>query len=177
MLESLGAVFLVLLFSYYTLMNFMMMLSVKLLFILMMLLSAPIVIKHLLCSSNQNWTLNLNVTYYETLQTGAGNDLLISMLEKISLFHFTCFITLMLLMIIQMNLFFRLSLQNQIGTHKSPQLLKLNSKKLDCLDLFHQNFFPKRLLFTSINLPYNLAQNTVLMYPNWYPKLLFGCVE
>ena len=143
MLESLRAVFLVLLFSYYTLMNFMMMLSVKLLFILMMLLSAPIVIKHLLCSSNQNWTLNLNVTYYETLQTGAGNDLLISMLEKISLFHFTSFITLMLLMIIQMNLFFCISLQNQIGTHKLPQLLKLNSKKLDSVDLFHQISFPR----------------------------------
>ena len=37
--------------------------------------------KHLICGNNYNWRLDLNLIY-ETLWTGAGSGLLISMLEK-----------------------------------------------------------------------------------------------
>ena len=43
------------------------------------------VIKHLICGSNKNWHLNLNLIY-ETLWAGAGSGLLISMLEKFNWF-------------------------------------------------------------------------------------------
>ena len=61
-----GAPFLVLHFSYYTFMTFLMMLSVMLLSMLMILLSILSVIKHLICSNNLKWLLNLNLIY-ETL--------------------------------------------------------------------------------------------------------------
>ena len=73
------------------------MLSVILLSMLMMLLSTLSVIKHLICGNNWNWLLKLNLIY-ETLQTGAGNGLLISMLEKLNWFCLTGLITLVLLM-------------------------------------------------------------------------------
>ena len=94
MLEFLKGPFLVFHFSYYTLMTFLMMLSVIL---LMMLLSSIIVIRHLICGHNYNWPLNLNLIH-ETLCTGAGTGLLISMLKKLSWFHVTSLIILMLLM-------------------------------------------------------------------------------
>ena len=52
---------LVLHFSYYTLMTFLMMLSVILLSMLMILLSTLSVIEHLICDKNLNWLLNLNL--------------------------------------------------------------------------------------------------------------------
>ena len=52
MQEFLKAPFLLLPFSYYTLMTFLMMLSVILLFVLMMVLSSLSVIRHLICSNN-----------------------------------------------------------------------------------------------------------------------------
>ena len=52
MLEFLKAPFLVLHFSYYTLMTFLMMLSVILLSMLMILLSTLNVIRHLICDNN-----------------------------------------------------------------------------------------------------------------------------
>ena len=81
MLEFLKGPFLVLHFSYYTLMTFLMMLSVTLLSLLMILLSTLSVIRHLNRSNNWNWLLNLNLNY-ETLCTGAGSDFLISMLKN-----------------------------------------------------------------------------------------------
>ena len=54
MLEFLKASFLVLHFSYYTLMTFLMMLSVILLSMLMILLSILSVIRHLICGNNLN---------------------------------------------------------------------------------------------------------------------------
>ena len=69
MLEFLKAPFLVLHFSYYTLMTFMMMLPVILLSMLMILLSGLNVIGHLISGNNLNWLLNLNLTY-ETLHWG-----------------------------------------------------------------------------------------------------------
>ena len=61
MLEFLKVPFLILHFSYYTLVIFLMMLSMILLSMLMMLLSILSVIRHLICGSNLNWILNLNL--------------------------------------------------------------------------------------------------------------------
>ena len=68
-LEFLNGPFLVLHFSYYTLMIFLMMLSVILLSILMILLSILSVVGHLIRDSYQNWFLNFNLIY-ETLNWG-----------------------------------------------------------------------------------------------------------
>ena len=56
-------------FSYYTLVTFLMMLSVILPSMLMILLSILSVIGHLICGNNLNWLLNLNLIY-ETLDWG-----------------------------------------------------------------------------------------------------------
>ena len=69
MLDFLKGLFLVLHFFYNTLMTFLMMLSLILLSMLMMLLSTLNVIRHLICGSNSNWLLNLNLTY-ETVDWG-----------------------------------------------------------------------------------------------------------
>ena len=66
MLVFLKGLFLVLHFSYNTLMTFLMMLSVILLSMLMILLSTLNGVRHLICGNNYNWLLNLNLTY-ETL--------------------------------------------------------------------------------------------------------------
>ena len=80
MLEFLKAPFLVLHFSYFILMTFLMTLSVVLLFMLMILFSTLNVIRsHVISCNNYSWLLSLNLIY-ETLWTGTGNDLLISML-------------------------------------------------------------------------------------------------
>ena len=97
MLESLKAPFLVLHFSYYTLMTFLMMLSVILLSMLMILLSILNVIRHLICGNSLNWFLNLDLIY-KTLWTWARSGLLISMLGKLNWFHLTSLKTLVLLM-------------------------------------------------------------------------------
>ena len=55
------APFLVLHFCCYTLMTFLIMLSVILLSMLMILLFILSVIRHLICGSNLNWLLNLNL--------------------------------------------------------------------------------------------------------------------
>ena len=88
MLEFLKVSFLVLHFSCCILMTFLMMLSVILLSMLMILLSSLSVIWHLICGNNLHWLLNLNLIY-ETLWIGVRNDLLISMLGKLSWFRLT----------------------------------------------------------------------------------------
>ena len=97
MLEVLKAPFLVLHFSYYTLIIFLTMLSVILLSLLMILLSILSVIRHLICCNDLNWLLNLNLIY-ETLWTGVRSGLLISMLGKLGWFRLTGLITMVLLM-------------------------------------------------------------------------------
>ena len=89
MWEFLRAPFLVLHFSYYTLMTFLMMLSVILLSVVMILLSILSVIGHLICGNNLNWLLNLNLIY-ETWWTGVRSGLLISMVGK-----FSCYLDLL----------------------------------------------------------------------------------
>ena len=79
----------------YTLIIFLMMLSVILLSMLMILLSILSVIRHLICGNNLNWLLNFNLIY-ETLWTGVKSGLLISMLRKLICFRLTSLITLVL---------------------------------------------------------------------------------
>ena len=97
MLAFLKAPFLVLHFSCYTLMAFLMILSVILQYRLMILLSFLSVIRYLIFGNNLNWLLNLNLIY-KTLWSGTEKGLLISMLEKLSWFHLTSLITMVLLM-------------------------------------------------------------------------------
>ena len=106
LLKNIQDPFLVLHFSYYTLMTFQMILSVMLLSILMILLSVLNVIKHLIFGSNLNWFLNLNLIY-ETLWTGARSGLLISIIGKPNWLCLTRLITLVLLMWKMMDLFLR----------------------------------------------------------------------
>ena len=93
----LKAPFLVLHFSYYTLMTFLMMLSMILPSTLMILLLILSVVGHLICGNNLNWVLNLNLIY-ETRWTGVRSGLLISMLRKLCWFCLTGLITMILLM-------------------------------------------------------------------------------
>ena len=79
MINFLKALFLVLHFSYWTLMTILMMLSVILLSMLMILLSILSVIRQLICDNNLNLLLNLNLIY-ETLWTGVSSGLLILVL-------------------------------------------------------------------------------------------------
>ena len=51
----------------------------------------------LICGSNLNWLLNLNLIY-KTLWTGVKSGLLISMLVKLTSFRLTSVITIVLLM-------------------------------------------------------------------------------
>ena len=160
-LEFLKAPFLVLHFSYYTLKNFLIMLSAILLCMLMILLSTLSVIRH----------LNLNLIC-KTLSTGAGSGLLISMLEKRNLFTLTILITLVLFMWKWMGLYLMknhllrcwgwLSLLNWVGALTLSLLLKLLSRKLEPWFVLW-NFFLLRLLCISINLPYDHSWNTVVM--------------
>ena len=69
MVDILEGLFFVQHFSYYTLINFRMMLSVILLSILTIVLSTLNVIRHLICGNNYNWPLNLNLIY-KTLDWG-----------------------------------------------------------------------------------------------------------
>ena len=54
------------------------------------------IIRYLICGNNWNWLLYLYLIY-KTLWTGAGSDLLISMLEKLNWFHLISPITLVLM--------------------------------------------------------------------------------
>ena len=61
MLVFLKGLFLVLHFSYYVLVNILIVLSVILLSVVMILLSTLSVMKDLICDNNQSWLLNLNL--------------------------------------------------------------------------------------------------------------------
>ena len=166
------APFLLLHFSYYTLMTFLMMFSVLLLSMLMILLSILIVIRHLICGDNLNWLLNLNLIY-ETLWTWVRSGLLISMLGKISWFHLNGLTTLVLLMWKWMGLFLMKnhllgcwgwpSLLKWIGALTLSPLLKLLSRKMEP-QFALWSFFLLRLLCISINLSYAHVWNTVVNF-------------
>ena len=79
LLELLKAPFFVIHFSYYTLMTFLMMLPVILLFTPLEVLYVLSVTRHLICDNNLNWLLNFNLIY-KTVWTRARISLLISVL-------------------------------------------------------------------------------------------------
>ena len=123
--------------------------------------------RHLICGNKFNWLLNLNLIY-ETLWSDAGSDLLISMLEKLSWFHLTGLITLVLLtwkwigLVLRKNNLLRfwrwLSLLIWIRALTLYLLLKLSSRKLEpWFVLWSLRFFFLRLLCISMNLPYGHA--------------------
>ena len=95
-------------FSSFTLMTFIVVLSVILLSMLMIVLSILSVIRHLICGNNLYWLLNYNLIY-ETLWTGVRSGLLISMLGKLNWFPLNSLITMVLLMWRWMGLFLRKS--------------------------------------------------------------------
>ena len=138
MLELLEDPFLVLHFSCYKLLIFLM-LSVILLSMLL-LLSTQSVIRHLVFENKQNWLLKLNLIY-KTQWTGVGSGLLISMLEKLNSFHLAGLIALVLLIWKRMDLVLKknhllrcwdwLSFPNWIGALTWSLLLKLLPRKLE----------------------------------------------
>ena len=174
MLEFLKVPFLVLHFSSYILMTFLMMLPVILLSMLMILLSNLSAIRHLICGNNQDWLLNLNLIY-ETLWTGPVSSLLISMLEKLNWFCLIALIPLVLLTWKKMGVTSKknhllrcwgwLFFVNWIGA----LTLNLAPRKLKpCFILW--SFFLLRLLCISTNLRYGHAWNTsglVLLAAIW----------
>ena len=105
-LEFLKGPFLVLHFSFCILMTFLMMLSVILLSMLMILLSILTMIRHLICGSNLNWLLNLNLIY-DILWNRVRDGLLISMLGGLSWFCLTGLITMVLSIRKWMGLFLK----------------------------------------------------------------------
>ena len=115
--------------------------------------------------------LNWNLTY-ETLKTGTGSVLLISLLGSFSLFCLTSLITLVLLIWIWMCLFLWennllrcwdcRSVLNLIRPLTLSPLLKLPSRNLEPWFILWSLFLPK-LLFISINLQYGLAWSTIAM--------------
>ena len=119
---------------------------------------------------NYNWLLNLNLTY-ETLWTGAGSGLLISMLENLtSLFDQSknsgAVNVKMDGSVLEKKHLLRcwgwLSLLNWIVALTWSLLLKLPPKKLEPWFIVW-SFFLLKLLCISINLPYAHAWNTVVM--------------
>ena len=158
-------------FSCYTSMTFLIILFVILLSMLMILLSTLSVIRHLICGNNLNWLLNLNLIY-KTLWTGVRSGLLISMLGKPSWFRLTGLITIVPLMWKWVGLFLRRnhllscwgwpSFLNWIGVLRLSLLLKLSPRKLELWFVLWSLFLLK-LLFISVNLPYGLAWNTIIM--------------
>ena len=77
-------------------MTFLTMVSVTLLSMLMILLSILILIRNQICDNNLNWFLNLNLIYVDC-GLEARSTLLISVMGKLSWFHLTDLITLVLL--------------------------------------------------------------------------------
>ena len=166
MLDFLKAPFLVLHFSYSTLMTFLVMLSVILLSMLMILLSILSVIGL--------WSVaTTRISFWTWIWTwtGAGSSFLISMLEKLNWFRLTGLLTLVLLMWKWMGLFFRknhslrcwgwLSLLNWIGALTLSLLLKLPPRKLESWFVLW-SFFLLMLLRISISLPYTHVWNAAV---------------
>ena len=129
------------------------------------------VIRHLICGNNLNWLLNLNLTY-ETLWTGAGNGLLISMLEKLNWFGLTGLITLVLLMYgkIDVSVLEEKSSFKMLGLIFSSKLdcgsyiisiAKTASKKIEAL-IHSLRFLSPEVNLYVYNLPYAHIWNIVV---------------
>ena len=168
MLEFLKAPFLVLQFSYYTLMTFLTMLSVILLSVLMILFSTLNVTRHLICGSNLNWLLNFGLR--DTVDWG-----------KKWLVHFNAGETQLVLfdrsdnigsvdVEMDWSVFEEKSFFKMLGLTFSSKLhwvsyiifiAKTASKKIEAL-IRSVKFVSLRLLCISINLPFAHVWNTVV---------------
>ena len=156
MLEFPKAQFLVLQFSYYTLMTFLMLLSVIFLSMLMILVCILGVIRLFFCGKNWDWFLNFNLVY-ETLCSGVVNGLLIWMLEKLIWVNIGATDLKMEESVIEEKVSFNmlgwLCLLNRIGTLTLSLLLKLLPRKLNPWFVLRR-FYLLRLLCISIDLQY-----------------------
>ena len=142
----------------------------------MILLSTQTLIKYLICGSNQNWLLNLNLIY-DILWTGTGNGLLISILVSFDQSYNTGAID------VKMDgsvLDEKLSCKMLWLTFSSKldwgsyiiSIAETASKKIGAL-IRSRSFFLPRFLCIPTNLPYDHACNTVvvsglvLLVPSW----------
>ena len=106
MLEFFKAPFLVLHYSYYILLTFLITWFVLFRFLLMILLSILNVTRHMICGNSLNWLMSMNLIH-ETLWAWEGSVLLILMLGTLNWFRLAR--TLVLLMWKWMDLFLRKS--------------------------------------------------------------------
>ena len=138
-----------------------MMLTVVLPSMLMILLSTLSVIRHLICDNNQSWILNLNLTH-ETLYARGRKWFA----------DFNAGKTQFVLFLFQSNNsgaidvnFKMLGLSLSSTFDRSSYIIysaETASKKIGTL-IRSMRVLSPRLLFISINLPYGLSQNTVVM--------------
>ena len=154
--EFLKGSFLVQHLSYYTLMTFLMMLFVILLSMLMILLYTPSVIRHLICGNNYNWLLNLNLIYVDWVRNwlfdfNAGKAQLVSFDPSNTGANHVKMDGSVLKML-GLSFFSKLDRGCYIIS-----IAKTTSKKIGAL------IQTMNLLSISINLPYSLAWNTVIM--------------
>ena len=169
MLGFLKALFFILHFSYYTLITFLMMLSLILLSMLMILLSMHLywfVTTTRVGFCNSIWPMRhcrLGQEVAFLFQYPENSTCF--MLEKLNLFHLTSQINLVLLMWKWMGLFSKKDhylkcwdfffFENRLGPFTLSLLLKLSPKKLEPWFVLW-NFFLMRLLFISTTLPHGL---------------------
>ena len=169
MVEFLKALFLALHFSCYTLMVFLMMLSMVSLSMLIIVLSILSLIKHLICGNNLNWLLNLNLIN-KTLDWGKKwlSDFNVGKTELVSFDQSNNTGSIDLKMDgsdIEDKSSFRM-----LGLVFSSKLdwgsciisiAKTGSKKVGAI-IHSMKIFLLRLLCISINLPYTHIWNTVV---------------
>ena len=134
----------------------------------MILLSTLRVIRHLIRGNNNSCIFNLNMIY-NTLWTGAGSGLFISMLEKLNLFSFVQFNNTSAIHVesdgslLEEKLPFEmLRPPNWIEALTLSLLLKLPPRKVGPWFVLWI-VFHLMLLIISINLSYGLACGTVFM--------------
>ena len=170
MVEFLKALFLALHFSCYTLMVFLMMLSMVSLSMLIIVLSILSLIKHLICGNNLNWLLNLNLIN-KTLDWGKKwlSDFNVGKTQLVSFDQSNNTGSIDLKMDgsdLEDKSSFRM-----LGLVFSSKLdwgsciisiAKTGSKKVGAI-IHSMKIFLLRLLCISINLPYTHIWNTVVM--------------
>ena len=170
MVEFLKALFLALHFSCYTLMVFLMMLSMVSLSMLIIVLSILSLIKHLICGNNLNWLLNLNLIN-KTLDWGKKwlSDFNVGKTQLVSFDQSNNTGSIDLKMDgsdLEDKSSFRM-----LGLVFSSKLdwgsciisiAKTGSKKVGAI-IHSMKIFLLRLLCISINLPYTHMWNTVVM--------------
>ena len=113
-----------------------------------------------------SWLLNLNLIHW-SLWTGAGSGLLISVLEKINLFHLTGLITLVPWMWKWMGLSLRKShcLRCWVCLHWGfyiTCITKTGSKKIGA-GICSMKFLSPKVALIFINQPYSLSWNTLVI--------------